>query len=403
MKYSLVLFFCFIATTTFTQEVREVDIHKIKEIDDITFERLYQENWFEPDTFVYKNIYLAPNNVPSLSADEIKHRLLKIPSSIPLNYNSVVNSYIVKFSLYSRKDLSTALGLGTYYFPIFEEALYKYGVPLDFKYIPIIESNLNPFAKSNAGAQGMWQFMLGTGKAFGLETNDFYDERRDPLQATEAAAKYLGKLYNIYNDWLLALAAYNAGPGNVNKAIARANGLKDYWEIRPYLPKETQEYIPKLTALIFVLNNSDYYKIYPLKPLDELIQTDTFKIYHKVSLKYILELSGMDSSYLYFVNPALKKGIIPENERGFTLNIPLNHVGHFEALRPFLNDDPYIKDVETIVKEPAEPKYTVYKVKSGDTLGHIAQKYNVGVADIKRWNKLTSDRLKIGQKLTIYN
>ncbi|MEZ4916716.1 MAG: transglycosylase SLT domain-containing protein [Chitinophagales bacterium] len=401
LSFSFILTLAFLSV--FSQDVREVNINDIKDIDNITFERLYQEKWFEPDTLVYKNIYLAPNDVPQLSADEIKRRLIKIPSSIPLNYNSVVKSYIDKFSKFDRKNLATALGLGTYYFPLFEEALYKNGVPLDFKYLPIVESNMNPFAKSYAGAQGMWQFMLSTGKIFGLEVNDYYDERRDPAIATEAAAKYLKKLYNIYDDWLLALAAYNAGPGNVNKAIARANGVKDFWEIRPYLPRETQEYVPKFTALVFVMNNADYYKITPLKPLDDLIETDTFKIYHKVSLKYILELSGMDSSYLYFVNPAIKQGIIPENENGFTLNIPLNYIGHFEALRPFFADDPYLKTVEAIVKEPAVPKYTVYKVKSGDTLGHIAQKYNVGVSNIKRWNKLSSDRLKIGQKLIIYN
>lgn len=385
------------------QDVKVLNINSIKEIDKKTYERLYDEKWFDADSVVRASIYPPSGIIKKLSDEEIKLGLLAIPTSIPLGYNNVVKNYIEYFSTRRRSDISRALGLGQHYFPLFEETLHKYNVPLDVKYLPIIESSMNPFAKSWAGATGMWQFMLATGKAFGMDVNDYYDERRDPAIATEAAAKYLSKLHSIYDDWLLALAAYNAGPGNVNKAIARANGTKNFWKIRPYLPSETQEYIPKLIAVIFVMHYAETYNILPTKPSENLLATDTFKIYNKVSLKYICELSGLDSAYLHFVNPALKKGIIPQNTDGLAINIPINYVGHFEALKPFFKDDPYIKEITAVVTEPVKAKNTVYKVKSGDTLGHIANRYNVGVSQLKRWNSLSSDRLKIGQSLVIYN
>jgi membrane-bound lytic murein transglycosylase D len=395
MKYLLTLLlscsFFFIFSQT-NLGFNFTDLEPIQDIDKKTYELLYKKNWFESDSLVKASIYKPKDQIDKLSDQQLINMIEMIPTSFPLNYNQIVRQHIEQFTVNRRLLISQSLGLGTYYFPIFEQKLSEFGLPDVLKYLPIIESNLNPFAKSGAGALGIWQFMPGTGKSLGLIQNDYYDARRDIHLSTHAAAKYLSDLYKIYGDWLLTLAAYNAGPGNVNKAIGLAGGKKSYWEIRPFLPQETRDYIPKFTACVFAMEYHKLYDILPQKPKSDFFTTDTVIVYNKLSLKYISEVVGIDSAYLRFINPALKAGIIPKTEKGYALNIPLNFLGQYYAMSDLLQKDPYIQNIEAVVADEIKvapkpvapaPKYTTYKVKSGDTLSHIGSKYGVGVSEIK--------------------
>lgn len=396
----------FISSFNYAQDslvVQRIDFEKIKEIDTKTYDLFYQEHWFDEDEAVKNSIYLDKDKIVKYSDQEIVELLELIPTEFTLSYNNVIKSNIEFFSERRRKTVAQSLGLGEHYFPYFEEVLSKHNVPLVFKYLPVIESNMNPFAGSHMGATGMWQFMLRTGQHFGLDVNDYFDERRNPYLATEAAATYLSELYEIYGDWQLVLAAYNAGPGNVNKAIGISGGKTNFWEIRPYLPVETQNYVPKFIACLFVMYYHENYGILPEKPSQELFLTEPFIVKRKTSLKYICELTGMDSTYMHFINPALTTGIIPYYENGFELNIPLNYLTHFSAIEAFLENDPYVAKLSIDIVKETSPKYITYTVRSGNTLGHIAQRYNTTVSKIKKWNRLSSDNLRIGQKLRIYN
>jgi len=403
-KRTTTIIFSTLTLFSFTQDstANKITINPVIEnIDNKTYDLFYKDFWFEDNDSVIASIYLNPDEIVKYTDEEIIELMELIPTQFPLSYNNIVKDEIESFSTRRRQTISESLGLGYYYFPYFEEVLAKYKIPLVFKYLPVIESNMNPFAGSHMGATGMWQFMLRTGKHFGLDVNDYFDERRDPYLATEAAAKYLSELFEIYGDWQLVLAAYNAGPGNVNRAIAAAGGKTNFWEIRPFLPRETQTYVPRFTACLFVMYYHENYNILPRKPSKDLFLTEKFIVKEKTSIKYISELTGMDSTYMHFINPALTKGIIPKYKDGFGINIPLNYLGLFSSIENLLKDDPYLKNVEVaIVKN--QPKYITYRVKSGDTLGHIAAKYRTSVAKIKQWNRLKSDRLSIGQKIIIY-
>lgn len=410
MKTSCLILFSFTLSTLLGQDSTGVspsdslpiDLEFISSYDQKTFDLFYKPSWFAEDSLVYFSIFMPKHEIPSWSDEEILEAMDYIPSNFPFTFNNIVKQHIDQFSTNRRQLIARSLGIGAYYFPIFEEVLSRYELPAVLKYLPIIESNLNPFARSHAGALGMWQFMPRTGKSLGLEQNDFFDERRDVHQATEAAAQYLKALYEIYGDWLMALAAYNAGPGNVNKAIAKSGGKTSFWEIHPYLPRETRDYIPKFTACIFVMEYADFYRILPQEPSIDLFETDTVIIKNKLSIRYLAELADLDSTYMHFINPALKSGIIPKTEQGFPLNIPVNYAGRIAALSEYMENDPYLAATSAEVVEAAVPEYKVYKVKSGDTLGHIAMKHGVGVSQIKKWNSLNSDNLQIGQKIVLY-
>ncbi|MEZ4978420.1 MAG: transglycosylase SLT domain-containing protein [Chitinophagales bacterium] len=403
-KILLFTFICLMLFAKAQDNPIKVDVEQesLFDLEKKTFDLFYKAIWFEEDSLVEQSINMPKHEITRLSEEEIIAMMNKIPSTFPLCYNDIIKQYIEQFSDKRRFLVAQSLGLGEFYFPIFEEALDKYDDPLVLKYLPVIESSINPFAKSSAGARGLWQFMLRTGQIFGLDVNDYVDERCDPYLSSDAAAKYLHQLYTTYKDWLLVLAAYNAGPGNVNKAIGLAGGKKSYWEIRPFLPKETREYVPKFIACVFVMYYHDVFDIKAKKPLCEFYKTDTILIKEKVSLRYISELTGIDSSYIHFINPSLKSGIIPKSEKGFYINVPYDYLGQFSYLENYFFEDPYLAELKVEVKEVAVPTYTVYKVKSGDTLGHIGARYGVGVSQIKKWNSLKSDALKIGQKLILY-
>lgn len=373
----------------------------LETLDSICAKLFFKEIWFENDSNVYNSINMPHNDVKDFTQEDIVKMMEFIPTSIPLVLNQPVLDYINKFSKSRRSFISKTLGLSQYYFPLYEEVLDKYEMPLEIKYLSVIESGLNVKAKSYMGASGLWQFMHRTGKSYGLNVNTYLDERYDPILSTDAAARLLSDLYKIYGDWYLALAAYNAGPGNVNKAIARSGGKKNYWDIRPFLPRETQNYVPQFIACLFVMHYHKSYDILPLSPKVEFFATDTVLIREKVSIDYIAENLGINTDHLAFINPSLKSNIIPKYENGIVFHLPVEYIGQFIEKESIILNDTSLHKVEAVVVE--QPKYTVYNVKPGDTLGAIANRYSVKVSQIKNWNSLKSDFLKIGQKIVLYN
>lgn len=328
-------------------------------------------------------------------------RLQSLPHVMEMTYNKVVKSCIERYAR-CPKDVGYMLGIGnTYYFPMFEEALERHNVPLELKYLPVIESALNARAKSPVGAMGLWQFMVGTGKIYGLEVNSMVDERRDPRKASDAAARYLADLYKRYNDWHLVIAAYNCGPGNVSKAIRIANGKQNFWEIYPYLPRETRSYVPLFIAANYIMNFYEHHNMCPATPLFNYA-TDTVMISDRVHLQQIAEKVGISLDELKFLNPQYRYDIIPGNIKPYPLVIPFEHVNSYA-----LNRDSILAHKPELAKreikfEPSEGEVVYYKVKSGDTLGGIAKKYRVSVKNLQKWNKLSSTTIHIGQKLRIY-
>jgi membrane-bound lytic murein transglycosylase D len=299
------------------------------------------------------------------------------------------------------------LTVSQFYFPLFEEHLDNYDIPLEMKYLAIVESALNPRARSKVGATGLWQFMYGTGKMYKLDVSSYVDERSDPIKSTEAACKYLSKLYDIFGDWDLALAAYNSGPGNVNKAIRRSGGYKNYWNIRRNLPRETAGYVPAFLATMYLFEYAEEHGIKAQKVDRTYFETDTIHVKSLITFDQISALVGVGVEELKVLNPSYKLNIIPYVKgKDYALRLPKTAMGKFVT-----NEEAIYAHVESQIKSKESPLPQLvkaddrirYKVKSGDYLGKIASRYGVGVSQIKRWNGLRSNNLRVGQRLTIYS
>ncbi len=298
------------------------------------------------------------------------------------------------------------MALSAYYFPMFEQKLDKYNIPLEVKYLAIVESALNPRARSRVGATGLWQFMFATGKMHGLDVSSYVDERMDPMMSTEAAAQYLSTLYRVFEDWDLVLASYNSGPGNVSKAIRRSGGSNNYWNLRPYLPRETAGYVPAFLATMYIFEYAKEHGFQPPNPHTSYFETDTIQTKRLLSFDQISEVTGVEKELLQFLNPSYKLDIIPyiEDEK-YAVRLPRSRSGFFvnneEAIYKYAEAElakeekplPQLVDSESRIR---------YRVRSGDYLGRIAERYGVGVSQIKRWNNLRSNNLRVGQRLTIY-
>ncbi|MGF1583947.1 MAG: LysM peptidoglycan-binding domain-containing protein [Bacteroidales bacterium] len=340
-------------------------------------------------------------------------RLSNIPSVIDLSYNNVVKAYIGVYTKNRRGQMEVMLGLTDYYFPMFEEVLDQYGLPLELRYLPVIESALNPRAVSRAKATGMWQFMFGTARMYNLNMNSLVDERRDPLASSHAAARYLRDLHGIYKDWTLALAAYNCGPGNVNRAIRRAGGARNYWAIYNYLPRETRGYVPAFVAATYAMHYYDEHKLVPIA-VDFPVYTDTIMIHQEMHLMQISEVLDIPVEMLRDMNPQYLSDIIPARDRSYSLRLPVDYSSRFidniDSIsahradlylnRANLTAGPLSSTAAASVPSGRSPVH--YTVKSGDNLGVISRWYNVSVANLRSWNNIRGNIIRPGQRLVIH-
>lgn len=369
----------------------------------------------------YVKLALADN--PGLLSDDTtvvmfsdsiyKERLGKINTIIKLPYGSIIRNHIHVYTVRKRELFRAIMGLKDYYFPMIEDIFDSYGIPAELKYMAVIESALNPNAVSRVGATGLWQFMYSTGRAYGLTINSVVDERRDPVKATHAAARYMKDLYGIYKDWILVIAAYNCGPGNVNKAIRRSGNKRDYWEIYYRLPRETRGYIPGYVAATYAVNYYDLHKIRPL-PLNFPVATDTIMINKDIHLTQISEVMKIPAGELRALNPQYRTGLVPGSSKPQSLTLPVSHLGDFIDLNDTIRGykpDVYLTNSVRLV-DPSRSTYLpadvkgrtklIYKVREGDNLGFISEWYRVGLSDLRYWNNIYRNTIRIGQNLVIY-
>lgn len=391
---------------------------------------------FEVDSLLnlyYSKTYLQPDNDCNLKDENVTYpkdvyieRLKRLPNVMEMPYNDIVQKFIDRYTGRLRHSVSYMLGASNFYTPIFEEALEAYGLPLELKYLPVIESALNPQATSRVGAAGLWQFMVATGKQYGLEVNSLVDERRDPVKSSYAAAQYLRDLYKIFGDWSLVIAAYNCGPENINKAIHRANGEADYWKIYPYLPRETRGYVPAFIAANYVMN---YYCEHNICPMRTQLpaKTDTIIVSRDVHLKQIAEVCGVDIDELRSLNPQYRRDIVNGSNKPSVIRMPATMTNTFIA-----NEDSiYNYQAETLFtrrslvevdnsskvsssgKSSSSKKSSSRKkrtrrtrsksvtIRKGDTLSEIAERNNTTVSKLRRLNNIKGNNIRAGKKIRV--
>ena len=406
---------------TINRNPKREGLHKFNDNPNI---KKYDEKWLKElsnsDLFfqMSEDVAATPTDVDysELPTEVLKERLRKLNEKTPFNveYNPILEQVIKSFLKNRRSSLERLMSLSDYYFPMFEQEMSNQKIPLEMKYLAIIESALNPKARSRAGATGLWQFMYATGKSYGLEVNNYVDERSDPIRSTKAAAKYLNELYKIFGDWDLALAAYNSGPGNVTKAIRRSNGKTNYWNLRPYLPRETAGYVPAFLATLYIFEYAKEHGFKPQKRANHLFQTDTIRVKQAIPFKDIAEITGMDVQDIQFFNPSYQLDVVPYVEgRNYAVRLPISEIGKFvfneQAIYNYLNEQK--AQHEQVLPEVTKgeqyaggksTKKTVYTVKKGDNLGKIASRHGVTINNIKRWNRMKSNKVRVGQRLSIY-
>lgn len=378
-------------------------------IDDIADIPYFEQNKLESSS-KSENIYNYPKDyVPTFPDSVYAERIAKLreQTTIELVYNKHVKSFIDVYAVRKRDHTCRILGLADIYFPMFEQALDKYDIPLEIKYLAVVESALNPRAGSHAGAKGLWQFMYATGKTYKLNVTSLVDDRMDPVKATEAACQHLLDLYNKYDDWFLALAAYNSGAGNVNKAIRRAGGLKNYWAVWPFLPKETRGYVPAFIAVNYVMSYSQEHNLYPTDPGIMADGVDSVTVHQPLHFDQLNEMLNIPMEDIKFFNPQYKANIIPANEKThYSLRLPERYIDSFIVHEKELYAFKTKKGIDREKLEEEMKKVSdrsVHIVKSGENLGSIAKKYHISVKQLKSWNKLNSNTIYPGQKLIVYS
>jgi membrane-bound lytic murein transglycosylase D len=379
----------------------ETDTHKM------------MQNWYLQNYTVLNNNYSKTPIIDATDEVYIK-RLSALPTNMEMPYNQVVRSYINMYTQRRRELVESMLGMSLYYMPIFEQALERHGLPLELRYLPVIESALNPDAVSRAGATGLWQFMLPTARGLGMEISTLVDERRDPYVSSEAAATYLEQLYNMYHDWSLVIAAYNCGPGNINKALRRAGGEnKDYWNIYYLLPAETRGYVPAFIAANYVMNYYNQHNISPALARRPIL-TDTIHVNKRVHFRQISDVLNIPVEELRVLNPQYRQDIIPGDVRPYALVLPsmqvysyimsedsiVAHDAQLYARRAVVNPTTE-EEIEGETEYATKLVTKTHKVKRGETLTSVAKKYGVSTSDIKKWNGLKKNALVAGKTLKI--
>jgi peptidoglycan lytic transglycosylase D len=418
MKFKFLTILFFIATinvfaqTIDTSKIILDDDPVLAAIDSMMASGYFESLGFNDNVVELNKFGYSADSVPTFDSLTYAKRFEELNANSPFTivYNSYVKGYVNLYAKRRKKITAKMLGLAPVYFPIFEQNLDKYNIPLELKYLPIIESALNPKAKSRVGATGLWQFMYPTGKMFGLEVTSYYDERSDIYKSTDAACRYLKSLHKMYNDWNLALAAYNCGPGNVNKAIRRSGGKKSYWEIRNYLPRETRGYVPAFLAVNYIMAYASEHNIYPKTPDISCFKVDTVGLSDHLSFAQISEYLDIPIEYVEFLNPTYKQNFIPNTGSANTLCLPVEKMGDFltneQKIYSLKTEQDKKDSIAFAQNKPVSSgkrgDAVVYRVRSGDNLGAIAQRYHCRVSQIKNWNNLYSDRLSIGQKLYIH-
>ena len=412
----------------------EIDVPEALKLEvDSLLDLYHTQHFLQPDSSCN-----MPDINPEYSKEEFVDRLHRLPTAIEMPWNEVVQKFIDRYSGRLRRSVAVMLGTQNFFMPIFEQALETYGLPLELKYLPVIESALNPKAVSRVGATGLWQFMIATGKQYGLEVNSLVDERRDPVKSSYAAARYLRDLYKIFHDWHLVIAAYNCGPENINKAVHRAGGEKDYWQIYPYLPAETRGYVPAFIAANYIMN---YYCEHNICPLitDLPAKTDTIIVNRDVHFDQIAEVIGIDVKQLGELNPQYRRQIVNGSNKPSAIRLPMNYVSQFidneDSIFSHRADELLTKRLEVAVNE-AQPTYTSSRktysrksrgryskskknlrrsrsgrrgrssgrsitVRKGDTLSSIAKRNHTTVAALKKKNGIRSNNIRAGKKLRI--
>lgn len=379
----------------------------VRQLDSALYEKFYQKQYFAIDTTGMRDSRFEPGDIPVYPDSVYEKRIeaLNVETPIELTYNKEVKNFINLYAVKKRELTAKMLGLAELYFPMFEEALDKYDMPLEIKYLAVVESALNPSAGSKAGAKGLWQFMYGTGKVYGLHVSSLVDDRFDPYKSTIAACEHLSDLYDIYHDWSLALAAYNSGAGNVNRALRRAGGTRNYWAVWPFLPRETRGYVPAFIAVNYVMHYYKEHNIYPLRPGMFYYDIDTVTVSQVLHFDQLNEMLGIPLEELEFLNPQFKKDIVPSNGKKYTLRIPRQYVADYLNNEQSLYAYKTKKGIERdkLLEAVKEAKNrNIHIVRSGENLGLIAQRYHVYVNQLKRWNNLRSNTIYPGQRLVVY-
>lgn len=417
MIYRIVIIFLillFANSVSIQAQSDSLSVDTLVEVEDETFEDgfnliarydsltnldfLFDENVLALETEATDPVINIPDSIVNLQLQKLNER-----TPMEFIYAKDVGRFIDFYVKKRRSLLEKTMGLEDLYFPIFEEMLDRYDIPMELKYLPIVESGMNPNARSRVGATGLWQFMYYTGKSYGLYVDSYIDERRDPYLETEAACRYLKFLHNIYDDWSMALAAYNAGPGNVNKAIRRSGGKKSYWEIRPYLPRETRSYVPAFIAVNYVMAYPEDYNLRKKPVKIDYSYTDTVHVNKRVVFEYLSAYTGVDKDMIKFLNPMYRRQLVPASEKNtYAIVLPKERISVFIINADSIYAKSAIVNPELEAPSERNQNMVTYRVKSGDVLGSIANRYGVKVRDIQEWNNLRGTRINIGQKLIIY-
>lgn len=422
---------CVTQAQTVEEEITVTDNNGKEEVIDVPEAMNY-----EVDSLLnlyYSKTYLQPDNDCNLRDEDVSYpkevyieRLSRLPNVMEMPYNDIVRKFIDRYTGRLRHSVSYMLGASNFYTPIFEEALEAYGLPLELKYLPVIESALNPKATSHAGAAGLWQFMVATGKQYGLEVNSLVDERRDPIKSSYAAAQYLKDLYKIFNDWSLVIAAYNCGPENINKAIHRAGGEADYWKIYPYLPRETRGYVPAFIAANYVMN---YYCEHNICPMRTTLpaKTDTIIVSRDVHFKQIADVCGIDIEELRTLNPQYRRDIVNGSNKPSVVRMPATVTNTFianedsiynyqtEALfarRSLVEVDRTSSSSYTRKSSTKRKSYSKKRrsrrsrarrvtIRQGDTLSEIAERHHTTVSKLRRLNGIKGNNIRAGKKIRV--
>lgn len=402
LKKIQVLSFSLASALTVSAQNTAIDNPIAAMLDSLSTQKMFETAFSRPVFPKHNKYKFAEDSIPRYDDYTYQARLAKLDAVSPFDlvYNEHVKGFINLYTVRKRESVSRMMGVAQLYYPMFEEVLDKYNIPLELKHLAVIESALIPYARSRAGATGLWQFMYPTGKMYGLNVTSYVDQRCDPYKATVAAAEYLKSLYNMFGDWQMVLAAYNAGPGTISKAIRRSGGKKTYWEIRPFLPTETQGYVPAFIAANYVMSHGPEHNLYPAVPRKTYFEVDTVVVKEQMSFDQISQALDITTEEILYFNPQYRKNVIPSG--GNAMCLPKNKIGIFLTNEQAIYAAITAQQKEGYIVENLEEIKKTHTVRSGEKLSTIARHYGVTVNDLKTWNYVGKKGIRPGKKLVVY-